>query len=695
MKTLFFPKSIAVFGVSESKTNFGRAIVKNLIDFGFQGNIHPIGQNEGSVYGLPILTSISDVEGEVESAIFLIPAAAIPEKLEACGQKGVTRAVISSGGFSEFSGERAGLEQEIVSIAAKHGIRFIGPNCLGMINQDNGMCLPFVRMSHFPTGPVALMTQSGGVGLSVINNFVGNNIGINKYVSLGNKLNIDEGDLIPFLETDESTKMVCMYLEEIDKGRHFMEAVRRTGKPVIVYKANTTEAGAKMAASHTAAVANDDAVVDAALRQVGAVRVNNLLEMAPACNAFKMPVMKGNNVAVITPTGGHAVICADACERLGLALPPFPEQLIKDVEKNVRAHVIKLKNPMDLGDMFDLEMYATIVLRLMREPAIDALMLSFIFLDNIPGGAVGNIFPMLQRLCEQYKKPIALAIAGNANDVNNLRRNTAYPIFETPEQAIFALSLLRDHSLNVERRQDAPELPEIDAAKINGIIDTALAAGRAELTAEAGDILRACGIPTIEETLAPYEDAAAAAAAACGLPVVMKIASPGILHKTEAGGVAVGLDSIDAVRAAFRKITESARRYKPGAEIRGVTVQKMIPPARELLMGINYNEQFGHVVVFGLGGVYVEALRDVTMRIAPMSRRDAESMLDDIRGSRLLGAFRGMAAADRGALAGILLRLSALTQACPRIRELDINPLMVPAGDLPCVAVDARIVVAD
>lgn len=693
MQTLFFPKSIAVFGVSESKTNFGRSIVKNLIDFGFQGSIYPIGQNEGSVYGLPIVTSITDIEGEVESAIFLIPATAIPEKLEACGQKGVKRAVISSGGFSEFSGDRSNLEQEIVAIAAKYGIRFIGPNCLGMINQDNGLCLPFVRMSHFPTGPVALMTQSGGVGLSVINNFVGNNIGINKYVSLGNKLNIDEGDIIPFLETDESTKMVCMYLEEIDKGRHFMDAVRQTTKPVIVYKANTTTAGAKMAASHTAAVANDDAVVDAALRQAGVVRVNSLLQMAPACNAFKMPLMKGNRVAVITPTGGHAVICADECERLGLALPPFPDQLIKDVEKHVRAHVINLNNPMDLGDMFDLEMYATIILRLLQEPNIDALMLSFIFLDNIPGGAVGNIFPMLKRLSEQYQKPMALAIAGNANDINNLRRNTKYPIFETPEQAIRALALLRDHSLNVEHRKDAPELPEIDAAKINEIIDKALAAGRAEITAEAADILRACGIPTIEETLAASEDAAAEAASACGLPVVMKIASPDILHKTEAGGVAVGLESVAAVRAAFQKITKSALQYKPDAEIRGVTVQKMIPPARELLMGINYNEQFGHVVVFGLGGVYVEAIKDVTMRIAPLSRHDAESMLGDIRGSSLLGAFRGMPEADRSVLADILLRLSALTQACPRIRELDINPLMVPAADSPCMAVDARIVV--
>jgi acetyltransferase len=694
MKTLFFPKSIAVFGVSESKTNFGRSIVKNLIDFHFEGEIYAIGQKPGQVYGLPIHTSIMNVPGTVESAIFLIPAQTIPPLLEECGQKGVRRAIISSGGFSEFSADRKGLENQVAGIAERYGIRFIGPNCLGVINQDNGMCLPFVRMSRFPTGPVALMTQSGGVGLSLINNFTGNSIGINKYVSLGNKLNVDEGDIIEFLETDESTKMMCLYLEEIERGRRFMDAVRKTTKPVIVYKANTTASGAKMAASHTAAVANDDAVVDAAMRQVGVVRAHGLLEMAVAANAFKMPPMNGNRVAVITPTGGHAVICADECERLGLELPAFPQKLVEDVEKHVRAGVIKLQNPMDLGDMFDFEMYATIVLRLLQEPTIDALMLSFIFLDNIPGGTIGNIFPMMKKLMHDFKKPIALCVAGNANDVNRIRANNDFPIFESPEQAIQALAMLRRHHERVARRADQPEIIEFDRAAVQEIIDNALDQGRTELTSEAADILKCIGVPMIEDTCAADAAAAAKAAADLGFPVVLKIDSPDILHKTEAGGVALNLQNEVQVREAFASITASAKEKFPDANIRGVTIQKMVSNARELLLGVNTNEQFGPVVVFGVGGIFVEAFKDITMRIAPLTRNDALDMLDGIRAKNILDEFRGMAAANREKLVELLLKLSSLVTSCPRIRELDINPLLVPADGESMAAADARMVIS-
>jgi acetyltransferase len=694
MRTLFFPKSIAVFGVSETKTNFGRSIVKNLIDFHYEGEIYAIGQKEGQVYGLPIHTSITNVPGTVETVIFLIPAQSIPPLLEECGQKGVRRAIISSGGFSEFSADRKGLENQVAGIAERYGIRFIGPNCLGVINQDNGLCLPFVRMSRFPTGPVALMTQSGGVGLSIINNFTGNAIGINKYVSLGNKLNIDEGDIIEFLETDESTRMMCLYLEEIARGRHFMDAVRKTTKPVIVYKANTTASGAKMAASHTAAIANDDRVVDTALRQVGVVRTTNLLDMAVAANAFKMPAMKGNRVAVITPTGGHAVICADECERLGLELPAFPPQLITDVEKHVRAHVIKLQNPMDLGDMFDFEMYATIVLRLLQEPTIDALMLSFIFLDNIPGGTIGNIFPMMKKLMKDFNKPIALCVAGNSNDINRIRSNTDFPIFDSPEQAIQALDMLHKHHAMLPHRADQPDLREVDRPAIQDIIDNALDQDRTELTAEAVDILKSLGIPLAQDMPAAEADQAAAVAAELGFPVVLKIDSPDILHKTEAGGVALNLENQDQVRAAFASVTAGAKKKFPDAAIRGVTIQKMITGARELLLGIIYNQQFGHVIVFGLGGIYVEALQDISMRIAPLSRYDAECMIDEIKAKKILGEFRGMKAANREKLIDILLKLSSLVTSCPRIRELDINPLLVPADGESMVAADARMVIS-
>ena len=404
--------------------------------------------------------------------------------------------------------------------------------------------------------------------------------------------------------------------------------------------------------------------------------------------------MKGNRVAVITPTGGHAVICADACDRLGLDLPAFPDQLVKDVEKHVRAGVIKLQNPMDLGDMFDFEMYATIVLRLLQEPSIDALMLSFIFLDNIPGGTVGNIFPMMKKLMSDFQKPIALCVAGNPNDINRMRSTTDFPIFESPEQAIHALSLLRNHYAFVEHRRDEPELPAVDRDAVHTVLDRAIEESRLELTHEAVEILNLCGIPVARDILAPTADDAVAAAAELGFPVALKIASPDILHKTEAGGVALNIEDADGVRAAFNSVIASAGARVPGARIQGVTVQKMISGAREFLVGVNYNEQFGHAIVFGLGGIFVEAFQDISMRLAPLSRFDAECMLDEIKSAKVLGAFRGMEPADRETLIGILLKLSALVTACPRIRELDINPLLIPADGQSITAADARMIIS-
>ncbi len=693
MRKIFYPESIAVIGVSESHDNFGRNIVKNLLDFQYQGRIYPVGNKGGSVFGLKIYKSVEDISGAVGLAVMLIPSRAVPEQFEACARKGIKRVCISSGGFSEFGGERKELEQRLIDVARENDIRFIGPNCLAIINQDHGVCLPFVRMSRFPVGNVSLMTQSGGVGLSFIYMFAAQNLGINKYVSLGNKLNIGEQDLIPFLESDDCTGVIGMYLEEIDKGREFMEAVRGCRKPIVVLKSNTTATGARVAASHTAAIANDDRVVDAALKQVGVARIENMHDMTAACKIFKMPPMKGNRVAILTPTGGYAVILADMCEKYGFEIPPFSKDFVDDVSKHVRAGVIRLTNPLDLGDMFDLQMVAHTVVRAMQEPQFDALILSWIFMRDtgLTSDSV-NIFPILDSMLKRIPKPIALSLVGSPSDISQIQKTTDFPIFSSPEGSLRALSILRNHHSSAgELRAQIPIIKEdIDKESIERALDAAGEGG--QLGVEALDVLQACGIPTVPVKLAATAEEAVVAASEMGYPVAMKIASKDILHKTDSGGVKLNISSDKECRAAFEEMMKSAAEKVPGAALSGVHVQKMAAQGREMIVGATLNESFGHVVTFGVGGVAVEALGDISIRVAPIGPLDASALLDEIKASRMLGAFRGMPPADRDALKDVLYRVSTLVTKFPRIKELDINPLIAYEEGKGCAAVDARII---
>lgn len=691
MHDLFYPKSVCVFGVSTKPNNFGKNIVKNLLDFEFQGPVYAVGQEEGEIYGVRIYKSILDIEETVELAVFLTPARAVPPLLEECGKKGIKRAVISSGGFSELEDDRADLEKQVLDIAARYQMRFLGPNCIGIINQDVGLCLPFPRLKRFPSGPVALLAQSGGVSLSMIMLFVGENMGINKMVSLGNKLNVGEDDLLPMLEDDESTKIIAMYLEEVNQGRRLVQAMRNVSKPVIVYKSNVTEQGARIAKSHTAAIAGDDRVVDAALRQVGAIRVHDMNEMVSVAKAFQLPPLQGNRVAIISPTGGFAVIMADECEKAGFVLPPFPESFINDIRKHVRAGVIKLTNPLDLGDMFDMEMVANTVMRALQEPGIDALILGWIYFRDVGLGMTAvTAFPLLRKLMKVAAKPVALCIVGAPSETAELKKQAGdVPIFNSPEETVRALSALHRHSIDIYNRTEPYARAGLDGPAIRDFLSKV--PGDALIGKPAMDFLKLAGYSVAPYALATTADEAAASAQSFGFPVVLKIESPDILHKTEVGGVRLGLRNADEVKAAFNEMVASVRAKSPESNIHGVLVQPMLSGGRECIVGANINPQFGHIVVFGLGGILVEALEDIAIRVAPITRTDAEHMLGEIRAKKILGAFRGMGPADREAVLDAVIRTSTLVTDFPEIAELDINPLLVFEQGRGVAAVDARI----
>ncbi|MEW5946689.1 MAG: acetate--CoA ligase family protein [bacterium] len=696
LQGFFYPDSVAIFGVSPKYDNFGRNIVKNLIDFEYRGKIYPIGLEGGAVYGMTIHRSLEEINDEVSLALFLIPAKTIPEHLRACAAKGVKRIVISSGGFSEFGDDRKPLENEILKIARENGMRIIGPNGLALINNEIGLCLPFVRLSRFNLGTISFMTQSGGMGLTLISLFAAENIGLNKYVSLGNKLDVGETDLLPFLNDDEKTEIICLYLEEIEKGQEFMRIMRGVKKPVIVYKANTTAEGARIAMSHTAAIANDDRVVDAALRQARAIRVPDMRRMVPTAKALSLPRMNGNRVAVMSPTGGYAVILADQCEKQGFTLPPFPDNFIRDISSHVRAGVINLKNPLDLGDLFDMEMIALTMTRALQEEGFDALILGWVFLRDtgmIMSGSV-NVFHFLEKMIQHYRKPIVLSIVGDPSEVMRIKKRTALPIFDSPEEAVEALGALYTYSRRLDEIRPEPEPAAFDHRKVNGIIRNALKNGRDRLSfAETLDVLGELRVPSAPTEFAADPRSAAASAAQLTAPVALKILSPDILHKTEHGGVRLNLASPSEVEKAAAEMLRKIGGGSPDAKIAGFAVQEMIHCPREVIVGAKRNREFGTVVVFGLGGILVEAVEDVAMRIAPLTPADAREMIAEIKGAKALGAFRGFPPADTNALENVILAVSSLMTACPAVAEIDINPLMIHDEGKGCTAVDARIVI--
>ncbi|MBW1804686.1 MAG: CoA-binding protein, partial [Deltaproteobacteria bacterium] len=352
----FYPENITVIGVSPDIGNLGKNIVMNCLQAGFQGEIIPVGLRKGVTYGQRILQSVEDIDRDVQLAVILTPARTIPDILEQCGRKGIKRAVIESSGFSELGEEGKPLEKDCLQVAGEYGIRFIGPNCIGVINLENGMALPFMQLrSDISPGPVSILTQSGGVGLSYLEFLAEENIGLNKFVSMGNKLNVNENDLLSYLIQDESTKIILVYLEGFSNGRQFIEIASKSDKPILVHKSNRFRTSSGIASSHTAALFTDDRLVNFALEQAGCVRVNTINDALEYIKSFTLPPLKGKRLAVVSRSGGHAVVAADACAYYGFHLPPFSEGFLKKFESQFRAHVIRLQNPLDLGDLFELE----------------------------------------------------------------------------------------------------------------------------------------------------------------------------------------------------------------------------------------------------------------------------------------------------------------------------------------------------
>jgi acetyltransferase len=690
MQRIFYPQSIVVIGVSERPDNLARNIIANLHAFGYLGKLYAVGRHasRGQVNGIPIVTSLDQVPDGLDLAVILTPAATVPDLMEACGCKGIHRVVIESGGFSEFSPAGHRLEKRLVEVARRWNIRFVGPNCISVINLETGLCLPFAPLSPRTTqlGPASVIAQSGGVSITYVDRLCTAGVGVNKAISIGNKTDLDESDYLAYLLQDPGTEIICLYLESIGNGRKLMDLARASTKPIIVHKANRGQASQRVALSHTAALADDDQIVSAAFRQAGILRAESFQDTIAAAQGLALPPVRGNDLVVISRSGGHAVIAADAAERYGFRLAPLPQQFTESVRAHFRADVIALTNPLDLGVIFDFDLYARIVQECLEALAPDAILLINTYSSTEAEGA-HRLARRVDEIVRKSGRPIAFCVYSQGDETQMLRQEISLPVFAEIEEALRGLAASRQwnqwRTSQHKSTTNWASVPPPEAVRLR--------AKPGVLTAEQTLALcQAYGIPVAPWEVAASPEKAARAADRLGYPVALKVLAAEVVHKSDVGGVALELADAASVRqeaeAMLARVTERMPEAKPVA----LMVQRIVSGGVEVILGGKWDHSFGPVVMFGLGGTYVEAFDDVAFRVAPLSRADAEEMIGQVRGKRLLEGLRGKLPVDRLALIQALHSLSRLLVENPCITEVDVNPLCVLEKGV--VAVDARAV---
>ncbi len=688
MKSLFCAESVAIIGVSESRINMGRYVLKNMVRFGYQGKIYAIGTRGGEVYDHRIYRTVGKVPDDIELAVIVAPARYVKELLIQCGKKGIKWVIIESGGFSESGSKGEPLEKEIIQASEEYGIRFVGPNCLGAVNPAIGLCTPFVDYSYpFKSGSVAVVSQSGGFGNCFSDRAAASGLGISKLISMGNKLSVDESDYLAYLMDDPDTDVIYFYLEDIKRCRLFADLALKSSKPIILHKSNTSHLSGNIAQSHTAALAVDDQVLDAVCTDSGILRVRSTSEALIAARGFSLPVLKGRRLAVLSRSGGYAVVSADACARYGFQLPAFGPDVIDAVRKNSRAGVIKAGNPLDLGDVYDLTAYFDIVEKCLRQEDIDGVVFSVVSQMNFEKKGILAFLEWIPSLSVKYQKPVALAVDFPMKECVGLEDILNFPFFLEPAEAIEALAIQYGRNRFVEsiRKGQEPGEMTLPLTRIKDWFGDMKRKKRQPSLHEALDLLDRISVPTIPWRMAGNLDQALAWAGELGFPVALKAVAPSLSHKSDKGGVALNVRDEESLRTEWKRLQTISN------DIEGIVLQRMAPAAREIIVGGKRDPSFGPVVLVGLGGIMVEVIKDVRMRLAPVDANTALKMLEELSGARLFGPFRGMRKADIEAAARIVATVSLVMHHFPEISELDLNPVGLNDDGVGAVALDARV----
>lgn len=694
MDRFFYPRSLAVVGVSPKKSNLARNVIKNCIEFGFRGKIFGIGTRSGQVFGVPILESIEAMPRGVDLAVVLTPAQSTPDVVRGLGKKGVRQIILETGGFSEFDIRRKVLEDEILQMIHHYGQRLIGPNCLGIINMKSGLCTPFVDYKYsISTGNVSIISQSGGMGRTLFTVMENEGIGLNKFVSVGNKLDLGESEILEYLLNDPETKVVLLYLEDIRQGRDILKIAANYDKPKIILKSNRGEAGSSIALSHTKAMATDDQVVETALSEAGMIRVNKTYELGKFLKAFQIPALKGPNLVVISRSGGHAVVAADACENHHFHLPPLPSGLVDKIKKHLRSNVIKLKNPLDMGDVYDMSVFPIAIEESLKQETIHGVLFILIYSEDTSGKDVRRIIPLLQELMERYQKPVAATLISSVEGLRKINEKFRFPIFTFPEEAVEALAISYQHYLLSKHRQQPPtQLRVRSNPEAESQIKRVKKAERNFLLHESFEIMETYKLPVPVYKLVQKRFEAVHFVREFGLPVALKIVSRRLLHKSDQGGVRLHLNTLAKLRQAFTEMEIKIKDQNLEDQEGGLMVQRMVPPGQEVILGARRDPNFGPVVLFGLGGVFSELFKDIVIRLAPINQLQVKKMVRQVNFFPVLEGSRGKPSLDINLIEECLLKLSDLITSHEEIEEVDINPLIVyPQNGY---IVDARIILA-
>lgn len=688
---LFRPETIAILGASRSPDKVGHQLVANLLRSKFGGTIVPVNPSAEEILGLPCYPDLRTYGKKVNLSVIVLPKRIVKQAVQDSIDAGARALVIITAGFKEIGEEGAALEREIAELCRQNHVRLLGPNCLGLMNTHHNMDASFANQWP-PKGTISFISQSGALMAAILDLAVQRHLGLSKLISIGNKADLSETDLISTLANDPETRVIVGYLESIDNGKRFIRAAQSAAshKPLIVFKSGVTSAGVKAASSHTGSLAGADIAYGAAFGQAGVVRAQTFEAMFDYATAFDMqPLPAGNRVAVITNAGGPGIMAADAVEQAGLDMSTLDEQIAGALSEGLPP-AASVANPVDvLGDA-DAARYAQALAAVQDDPSVDAVIVL------LTPQAVSEPLETAQAIRDTAngKKPLLTAFMGGdvVAAARALLAKAAIPDYPDPARAVDVLRAMCQYASWLRRPARVVTHFPVNRRRVERIVHRHLKTGHVQVgEPHAKDILRAYDFNVLPGQMCATSNEAIETAERIGYPVAMKIFSPDIIHKSDMGGVRLGLDNAEAVRDAFDLIMLRTREHAPDAHIEGVYLEKMCKRGREVILGMTRDPQFGPMLMFGLGGIFVEVMKDVTFHIAPITQDEAMQMLQGTKSFALLTGVRGQASVDLDAIALALQRISQLVTDFPEIKEMDINPFMVGNPGTESVAADARI----
>ncbi len=692
LSPFFNAAGVAVIGASSNPQKLSYGILKNLINSTYKGAVYPVNPGSAEILGRRCYAHISEVPDPVDLAVIVVPAPVTPQTLEDCGKRGIKAAIIISGGFKEVGESGSDLEKECLEIARRYGMRLIGPNCVGTMCMRTGLNTTFIYGVP-DTGGIGFLSQSGAVCGGVIDMVLGKKIGFSHFISMGNEADVTETDLIEYLGEDPSTRVIAAYVEQIRDGRRFLEVARKVSrvKPIVLLKAGRSGAGARAVSSHTGSLAGSYTAYQTAFKQAGVIEVQNWSELFDVAIAFDFqPIPAGRRAVIITNAGGPAAITSDALANNGLLLEDLEEATKVELRKHLNP-AAQVSNPVDMLGGVDGPMYGMAVSTLMKDKNVD------IILPILVPHALTNSVEVAQAIINASKtgsKPVLPVFMGDQSvaEARITLQGNRLPMYVYPETPGLVLRKMLTYAEWREQQMEGIQvLNDIRVEPVQKILDDAQKAGSLG-EAQTRPLLEAYGIPVVKGGFAASASEAAHLFDEIGGPVVMKIVSPEILHKSDVGGIRLNLADRSAVMAEYDRLMNDIRRAKPDAHLEGVLIEKMAPRGQEVIIGMKRDAGFGPLLMFGLGGIYVELFKDVAFRIAPVSAVEAHQMIAETRAGKLLTGFRGSAKADLDAVVNVIQRLGRISLDFPQIEEIEVNPLLVYPEGQGALALDGRVI---